>query len=141
VRCKTASLEEVFSTCDIISLHASQRPETYHMVNERLLGMLPDGALLINTARGSIIYEEALAKELEKGRFKAVLDVYETEPLPANSALRKMKNTILIPHMGGPTIDRRVFCTKMILEEIERFKRGEELEHEISSAYASRMTR
>lgn len=138
---KSASLEEIFSTCNIISLHAAQRPETYHMVNERLLQMIPEGALLVNTARGSIIDEEALIKELEKGRFKAVLDVYTSEPLSVDSPLRNLKNAILMPHMGGPTVDRRVYCTKMILEEMYRFMNGRELEHEISSSYASHMTR
>jgi phosphoglycerate dehydrogenase-like enzyme len=135
------SLEDIFSSCNIISVHASQRPETYNMVNKKLLGMIPEGALLINTSRGSVIDEDALVKELSKGRFKAVLDVYKVEPLPVDSPLRNIKNAILIPHMAGPTIDRRVYCTKMILDDIYQFINGQELKHEISQLYANFMTR
>lgn len=137
---KIASLDEIFSTCNIISLHASLRPETYNMINDSLIKMIPDRALLINTARGGIIDEDALADELQKGRFRAVLDVYKVEPLPMESKLRNLRNTILMPHMGGPTIDRRITCTKMIIEEIERFLHGSELQHEVGMAYASVMT-
>lgn len=74
-----ASLEEIFTTCKIISIHSSKRPDTYHMIDKKLLQMIPDDSLFINTARGSIVDEEALTEELSKGRFKAVLDVFEVE--------------------------------------------------------------
>ena len=135
------SLEEVFKSCRIISVHESQRPETYHMINKRLLAAISDGALLINTSRGSIIDEQALADELEKKRFKAVLDVYEEEPLPEGSRLRGLDNVILIPHMAGPTIDRRKFVTLGLIEDIQRMLRNEKLEYEISREYAERMTK
>lgn len=138
---KPASLEEIFSTCDIISLHAPKLPETYHMVNKELIQSIQDGALLVNTARGSIIDEDALAEELKKKRFKAVLDVYEVEPLPKDSKLIGLDNTILIPHMGGPTIDRRKYVTMALLDDIENFINGAPLKREISRVYASRMTK
>lgn len=136
-----ATLEEIFTTCKIISIHSAKRPDTWHMVNAELLKMIPEGALLVNTARGSIIDEAALAEELQKGRFKAVLDVYETEPLPPESKLRKLKNVILIPHMGGPTIDRRKYVTLGLIEDIKRFSKGEKLKYEISREHAAAMTR
>ena len=82
-----------------------------------------------------------MAEELQKGRFKAVLDVYETEPLPPESKLRKLKNVILIPHMGGPTIDRRKYVTLGLIEDIKRFSKGEKLKYEISREHAAAMTR
>jgi phosphoglycerate dehydrogenase-like enzyme len=137
---KRASLEEIMTTCKIISIHTSKRPDTYHIVDEKLLKMIPEGALLVNTARGAIIDEEAMAKELQTGRFKAILDVYEEEPLPLDSKLRGLKNVILIPHMGGPTIDRRKHCTIAMIEDIKRFKASEPILNEIDQAYAKMMT-
>lgn len=116
-----ASLEDIFSNCKIISIHAPKIPDTYHMIDKRLIEMIPEDSILINTARGSIIDEEALTEELQKNRFKAVLDVYEVEPLPDESILRKLSNVILIPHMAGPTIDRRKYVTMAIIDDINNF--------------------
>jgi len=138
---KKADLQEIFETCDIISLHSASTPETYHMINEDLLDCMQDGALLINTARGAIIDEEALIRVMQRKNIYAVLDVYEVEPLPADSPLTKLNNAILMPHMGGPTVDRRLVVTKQIIQEIERFLCGEPLICEISQAYANTMTR
>lgn len=134
-------LEEVIKTCRIISVHESQRPETYHMIDSKLLEMIKDGALLINTSRGSIIDEEALADELVGNRFKAVLDVYEEEPLPANSRLRGLKNAVLIPHMAGPTIDRRKYVTIGLIEDIQSMLENKSMKYEISREYAALMTK
>jgi len=136
-----ASLEEIFSTCRIVSIHTAKRPDTYHMINKKLLQMLPDGALIVNTARGSIIDEEAMIEELETGRIKAALDVFEVEPLPVDSKLRSLSNVLLIPHMAGPTIDRRRYCTNGVLDDVERFYKGEPLKYEIDKAYAGFMTK
>jgi phosphoglycerate dehydrogenase-like enzyme len=135
------TLEEIFSTCKIISLHVPKTPDTYHMIDKRLLSMIKDGSLLVNTARGAVIDEEALVEELEKGRFKAALDVYEVEPLPLDSKLRTLINVLTIPHMGGPTIDRRRATTLELLKDIEGYLRGEELKFNISKAYAQAMTK
>ncbi len=136
-----ASLEEIITTCKIISIHMAQREDTYHIINRELLKKIPDGSILINTSRGSLIDEEALADELSSGRFKAALDVYEIEPLPKESKLRELRNVILIPHMGGPTIDRRKSCTQGILDDIERFYKGDKLVYELNMEYICRMTR
>lgn len=135
-----STLEDIFSTSKIISIHAPRTPDTYHMIGSRLLKMIPDGALLVNTARGSLIDEQALAEELQKKRFKAVLDVFEVEPLPSDSKLTGLPNVILIPHMAGPTMDRRKFVTSALIEEIENFFSGKGLKYEIGKNYAMAMT-
>jgi len=117
---RLATIEEVFETCKVVSLHMSATPGTYHRVGADLISRLQDGALLVNTARGSVIDEAALAEELKTGRFKAILDVYEQEPLPMDSPLRGLENCILIPHMGGPTLDRRKYVTAALLDETQR---------------------
>jgi phosphoglycerate dehydrogenase-like enzyme len=135
-----ATLEEIFTTCKIISLHVPSIPETYHMIDRRLLKMIPDGTLFINTARGSVIDEQALIDELKTKRFKAALDVYEVEPLPVESELRTLENVLPMPHMGGPTIDRRRYVVLGIIDDINRFVKGEELKLEIKMEYGMKMT-
>lgn len=135
------SLEEIVTVSKIISLHAPRTPQTYHIVDRKILCMIPDDSLLVNTARGSLIDEEALADELGKGRFKAVLDVYETEPLSSDSRLRGLDNVILMPHLAGPTLDRRRLVTLALIDEIHRFYNGQPLLHEIGREYAMAMTR
>ena len=102
--------------------------------------MLRDGAVLINTARGDVIDEEARAREAATGRIRAMLDVYEEEPLRMDSPLRGMENVILMPHKGGPTQDKRRDAGRIVLEDIARFQKGEPLQNEISPSRAKMMT-
>jgi len=134
------SMEEVFSENDIVSLHLPRTQDTYHVVNSGMLSRLRDGALLVNTARGSVVDEEALAGELATGRISGILDVYETEPLPIDSKLRGLDNVILIPHMAGPTTDRCARVASVLIEDIRRMEKGHALKHEISRDYAMKMT-
>lgn len=136
-----ASLEDVVSESKILSIHAARAPGTYHMITRELLGTVRDGALLVNTARGNLIDEQALADELASGRFKAILDVFEEEPLPVDSRLRGLANVILIPHMAGPTVDRRRFVTLALINEIENFQSDKPLKYAIGREYAMAMTR
>lgn len=139
---RKASIEEIFSTCKVVSLHMAATPQTHHQVNGRLLSMLQDGALLVNTARGSVIDEAALAEALKTRRFKAILDVYEQEPLPDDSPLRGLENCILIPHMGGPTLDRRKFVTAALMEDFQKLLiSGQPSRLEIDRQTARHMTR
>ena len=138
---RKASLEEVFSTCKVVSLHWASTPETFHRIDGRLLSLLRPNSLLVNTARGAIIDEPVLARMLREGRFRAVLDVYEQEPLPADSPLRGLDNALLIPHMGGPTVDRRPFVTQALLDHLPAALRGEETPLDISAEAMRRMTR
>jgi phosphoglycerate dehydrogenase-like enzyme len=134
-----ASLEETLAWGNIISIHASRTPETYHMINSSRLKLIKDGALLVNTARGAIIDEEALIGELSTGRINAILDVYDKEPLPGNSGLLHLDNVILMPHMAGATA-KEVMSFEMI-KEIERFINGETLQYEIPVEKFRLMTR
>lgn len=136
-----AELTDIFTTCDIVSLHCARNAQNYHMVSDDLLRLMKQGALLVNTARGDIVDEEALAEHLRSGHFRAILDVYETEPLPMDSKLRHLQNCILIPHMGGPTIDRRRDAARIVLDDIRNFKDHLPLKHEISRTRAAWMTK
>lgn len=136
-------LNEIFETCDIISVHSGSNPKTFHLVGEEQLKKIKDGALLINTARGAVIDEEAMIRELETLRFKAALDVFTKEPLDADSKLRYLPNVLAIPHMGGPTIDRREYVTLALAKDIKEFTEGKKdgFYCQISEAYAKNQTR
>lgn len=137
-----ASLEDIFSSCDIVTLHTPLNDATYHLIGEELLSLLREGALLVNTSRGAIIDQSALECELKKGKFRALLDVYEKEPLPSESELYALDNVILMPHMAGPTVDLRRDITKSLLIEASEFLSvGAPLSHEISREAAEMMSR
>ncbi|MBQ4110199.1 MAG: hydroxyacid dehydrogenase [Clostridia bacterium] len=134
------SLEEIFSTCKIVSLHSAMNERTRGMIRKEHFDMLQDGALFINTARGRVIVEEDLIAALKEDRFRAVLDVYYKEPLPADSDLRKLHNVYCMPHVGGPTMDFYEVITKYLIDDMVKFEKGESVDTEITREYAARMT-
>jgi phosphoglycerate dehydrogenase-like enzyme len=104
------SKEELMSLSDFISIHLRLSERTDCLVGAAELANMRDGAWIVNTSRAPIIHMDALIKELNSGRINAALDVYETEPLPVDSELRKLPNVILSPHKGYASIDTfRVF--------------------------------
>lgn len=138
---KKASLSDIAAENKIVSIHASKTDGSRHIIDREFLHGMRDGSLFVNTARGSVVDEQALADEAATGRIHAVLDVFEREPLPKDSRLRNLPNVTLIPHMGGPTIDKREYVTKCVIDDIERFLRGEKLIYEVERLYALRMTK
>lgn len=134
------SMEEVFSTCKIVSVHSAMNEKTRGMIGKAQFDLLADGALFINTARGAVIREDEMIAALRERRFSAVLDVYCTEPLKQESELRRLENVYCMPHMAGPTIDRRPYITKKLAEAIQQFADGAEMELEIGQEAAKRMT-
>lgn len=136
-----ASIEEIFATCKVVSLHSALNDKTKGMIGKEHFDLLQDDAVFINSARAAIVREEDLMAALSENRFRAVLDVYHCEPLDANSPLRSMDNVYLVSHMAGPTGDRRPYITKNLADDIERFFNGEPLQYEISSKFAQRMTK
>ena len=101
------SLEELLRTADIVSLHAPDSPETKGIMSAERLALMRDGAILINTARGALVDEEALVKELRSGRLKAALDVFSKEPLADDHPLRSVEHCIITPHLSGPVMTER----------------------------------
>jgi phosphoglycerate dehydrogenase-like enzyme len=125
-------LDRLLSDSDIISLHVPSLPETRHMIGPAELALIRDGALFINTARGSLVDEAALIAELRTGRFTAVLDVYETEPLPEDSPLRSLPNVILSPHAAGHTKETYLRQGATAVDEALLFLSGRPLQHEVT---------
>ena len=137
---RTASLEEIFSECDVISIHASNTPKTRGMITRELMERMKPDALLVNTARGAVIDEPAMFEMLLAGKFYAALDVYAEEPPAPDAPIRQCKNALLMPHMGGPTMDMRSVVALEVSKDIARLGRGEQLQYEITAAAAARMT-
>lgn len=120
-----ASLQEVLSTCDVVSVHAGLTPETHHLLDRRRLDLLRPGAVLINTSRGDVMDQEALVEKLKDGRLKAALDVFSEEPLPVSHDLRDLDNVILTPHRAAHTEEAYSLLGGLVVEDFERFFSGQ----------------
>lgn len=107
---QVASLEELLSSCDVISLHVPENDSTKNLMNKERIGQLKEGSILINAARGTVVDIDALATRLADGSLRgAAIDVFPEEPAsindPFESPLRQFDNVILTPHIGGSTAE------------------------------------
>ncbi len=127
------SLQEA-CRCDVVSIHAPNTPETHRMFGSRTLALLPDHAVLINTARGALIDEDALVNELNRRPLYACLDVTDSEPPKPDSPLRTAPNLILTPHIAGAMQQACKDMGQLAIEETLRFVAGEKLQHEVTHA-------
>jgi phosphoglycerate dehydrogenase-like enzyme len=132
-------LDTLLERSDIVSLHAPSLPETHHLLDAQRLALLRDGTVLINTARGALVDGEALTRELVSGRIEAVLDTTEPEVLPAGSPLYTLPNVFLTPHIAGSLARERERMVELVLDEVERFTRGEPLQHEVLRQHLDRI--
>jgi len=136
---RQATLDELLSQCPIVSVHLPITEETHHLIGARELALLQDGALFINTARAWVVDGEALLCELETGRIWAALDVFDEEPLPLDSPLRRLENVLLTPHVAGQTVDSYQGLGECMAREIERFFHGQPLQYSVSREALARM--
>ncbi len=122
---ENVSLDEMFSRSDIVSLHCPMTPETTHLVNQERLSQMKPSAFLINTSRGGLVDESALAEALNTGKIAgAGLDVLSQEPPPANNPLLTAKNTCLTPHMAWSTRAARQRLLNTAIQNIKGFQAG-----------------
>ncbi|MFD9794795.1 hydroxyacid dehydrogenase [Streptomyces sp. NPDC059070] len=121
---EAVALDELCARSSVVSVHAPQLPATERMIGARQLAAMPDGATLINTARGSLVDEEALLGELLSGRLYAVLDVTEPELPPRESPLYDLPNVLLTPHIAGSLGNELHRMADLALDEVERFAAG-----------------
>ncbi|MES5818742.1 hydroxyacid dehydrogenase [Streptomyces sp. RG80] len=117
-------LDELLRGSDIVTIHAPETPETRHLVGRRELALMPDGAVLINTARGGLVDHDALVAELRTGRLSAILDVTDPEPLPADSPLYDLPNAFVTPHLAGSQGNELARLGATVAEEAERLAAG-----------------
>ncbi len=121
------SLEDLFSTSDVLVELAPGKPDNYHLVGDELLRLLPEQAVFVNLGRGMVVDEAALVRASQERGLHIALDVFETEPLPVDSPLRGLDNITLLPHLGGPTPDRRRDCGELALENLENYLKNKPL--------------
>lgn len=136
------SMEEIFETCDIISIHLAYNDATHHIIGEELLSKIKKGALLVNTARGAVIDEEAMIKHLQNGDFYAALDVYEKEPINLDNPMLDLPNVLMLPHQAGVTVNLRAVLTGDLLRESANFiDRNIPVKNEILASKATNMSK
>ena len=120
------ALEELYTRADVISVHVRTSSEIIGMIGADAFTRMKPGAILVNTARGAIVDEEALIAALREGRLGAAgLDVFETEPLPRDHPLRKLPNAVLTPHNAGMTPEVLEAGLLLSVENLARFFAGE----------------
>lgn len=112
-------LDELLRTADIVSLHVPATPATRHLIDARALALMRPDAILINTARGSVIDAEALVAALDAGRLSGVgLDVTDPEPLPADHPLYRFDRVTIVPHIASATMTTRKRMSALAAENI-----------------------
>jgi phosphoglycerate dehydrogenase-like enzyme len=120
---------------DVVVLIVPLTDQTRGLVDARFLAAMPDGALLVNGARGPVVETDALVAELATGRIAAAADVTEPEPLPAGHPLWSMPNFLLTPHVGGSVRGLLPRAYKLVGEQLRRFVAGEPLINQVTDDY------
>lgn len=134
-------LDHLLSSSSVVVLAAALTTESRHMLDRRRLALLPDGAYLINVARGGLIDLDALLYELRKGRLSAALDVTDPlEPLPVDHELRHLPNVLLTPHIAAGGIEMRRAIGDVAVDEVVRFCKGEPLQNVVTPEMLATMT-
>jgi phosphoglycerate dehydrogenase-like enzyme len=132
-------LDELLRTSDVVTLHAPATPETRHLIGARELALMPTGAVLVNTARGTLVDHDALAEELRTGRLAAVLDVTDPEPLPADSPLFDLPNAFITPHLAGSQGNEVSRLGRTVVEEAGRLSAGDGLLYAVDPTALDRL--
>jgi D-3-phosphoglycerate dehydrogenase len=125
---RPVELDELLSRSFVVSLHARLTEQTRHLIDAAKLALLPEGAILVNTARGGLLDYAPLPEALASGRLGALaLDVYDVEPPPAGWALRDAPNVIATPHLAGCSRQTAERAAAIVAAEVGRYSRGEAL--------------
>ncbi|MFF9425932.1 hydroxyacid dehydrogenase [Streptomyces sp. NPDC014746] len=131
-------LDDLCARSTVVSVHAPQLPATYRMIGAAQLAAMPDGATVINTARGSLVDETALLPHLVSGRLHAILDVTDPELPPPDSPLYTLPNVLLTPHVAGSLGNELHRMADQALDEVARYGRGEPFAEEVRASDLTR---
>jgi phosphoglycerate dehydrogenase-like enzyme len=139
--CAPATLARLLRESEYLVLAAGLTDATRGLLDRAALRRLPDGATVVNVARGGIVDLEALTAEVRSGRLRCALDVTDPlEPLPVRHPLRRMRGAILTPHVGAATVAVRRAMADLVLDALERFFAGERVRTRVTPAMLERMT-
>jgi phosphoglycerate dehydrogenase-like enzyme len=125
-------LVPLLRAADIVVLTVPGSPETHHLLDATTLAALPDGALVVNVARGPVVDTDALLTELQSGRLRAALDVTDPEPLPSDHPLWHAPNTIITAHQGGNSDATYGRVASLVRRQLEHLLAGEEPENVVA---------
>jgi lactate dehydrogenase-like 2-hydroxyacid dehydrogenase len=121
------TVEAMLPHCDYLALHCPATPETRRLLNAERIALLPDGAIVVNTARGSVIDDDALVSALRAGKLAAAgLDVFNNEPGNIHPGYRELENTFLLPHIGSATFETRDAMGFRALDNLDAIAAGRE---------------
>ncbi|NQU56928.1 MAG: D-glycerate dehydrogenase [Rhodospirillales bacterium] len=121
------TVEALLPHCDVLSIHCPATPETNGLLNAERIALLPDGAIVVNTARGGVVNDEALIKALKSGKLCAAgLDVFNGEPEDIDPDYRTLDNVFLLPHIGSATKDTREAMGFRALDNLDAIFAGKE---------------
>ncbi len=109
----------------LVSVHAPNLPATQGLIGAAAIAHIPDGALFVNSSRAGVVDYEALSRHLVAGRFRAALDVFPEEPLPASSPLYGLANVLLTPHVAGYSTDVNARMGRAVAEDVRRLATGD----------------
>ncbi|OGD52289.1 hypothetical protein A3K81_01370 [Candidatus Bathyarchaeota archaeon RBG_13_60_20] len=125
-------LDELLSSCDVVSLHVPGTAETSRLIGERELGLMKQGVILVNMARGLVVDEGALIRALRSGKVRvAALDVFEKEPISQDNPLIKMDNVILTPHLGACNMEGMQRMALQVAEGVWKAMNGQRPDHPV----------
>jgi phosphoglycerate dehydrogenase-like enzyme len=140
-KARLVEIDELLESCSIVVLAAALTDETRNILDSRRLALLPDGAYLINVARGALIDMPALLAELRANRITVALDVTDPiEPLPEDHELRRLPNVLLTPHIAAGGIEMRREIGALAVEEVVRFAQGKAPRNRVSREMLATMT-
>jgi phosphoglycerate dehydrogenase-like enzyme len=135
------SLPRLLRASELLVLAAGLTDATRRMIDARALSLLPDGALVVNVARGGLVDLDALVREVRRGRLRCALDVTDPlEPLPPRHPLRRLPGATLTPHVGAGALAVRRAMADIVLETLERFFAGRRIANRVTPAMLDRMT-
>ncbi|RFA20563.1 2-hydroxyacid dehydrogenase [Subtercola boreus] len=130
-----SELPSLLPEADVVVLTVPLTSDTTGLVDAEFLARMPDGALLVNVARGKVVDTEALLSELTSGRLRAALDVMEPEPLPSGHPLWKAPNLIITPHAAGSVASAGARAFALVTDQIRRYVAGDDLINVVKGAY------
>ena len=129
-----SELDTLLPRADVLILILPSTAESHGLIGKRQLGLLRQGALLVNAARGPIVDTDALVEVLNSGRIRAALDVTDPEPLPEGHPLWSCPNLLLTPHIGGSTPQFAPRALRIVADELRRYMKGEPLKNVVQAA-------
>jgi phosphoglycerate dehydrogenase-like enzyme len=131
---RPAALDELCAACDVLSVHAPSLAQTRGLIGATQLALMRAGGTVINTARGDVVDSAALERELASGRINGILDVTDPEPLPPDSALLRLPNVFVTPHVAGAAGHETRRLADLAISEIASLARSDPLRHAVTQS-------